>query len=87
MDPKFGWSLDGLFFSLLHFCPCISFKQEQFQVKILNMGGWSHASFGSSVYLLEEVSSGSISPLLGILAKAIPIESSDPLTAQVSGTF
>jgi hypothetical protein len=34
-----GQSLDGLSFSLCYtLCPCISFKQEQFLVKFLEMG-------------------------------------------------
>ena len=57
--------------SLLHFCPCISFRQEQLWVKNYEMGGWPHISNGSHVYLLEVVSSISLSPLLGISDKVI----------------
>jgi hypothetical protein len=39
------------------------------------MRGWSHTLTGGHVYLLEVVSSGSISPLLGILIKIISIGS------------
>ena len=42
MDPKLGLSLVTgcpFFQSLLHFCPCISFRQEQFWVKIFE-DGW-----------------------------------------------
>jgi hypothetical protein len=47
MDPQVGQSLYGLSFSLCStFCPCISFIQEQFWVKILMMGGWHHPSTG-----------------------------------------
>jgi hypothetical protein len=42
---------------------------------------------GGHVYLLEVVSSGFISLLLGTVAKVIPTESWEPLTSQVSGTF
>jgi hypothetical protein len=38
-------SLDGLFFSLCStLCLCISFRLEQFWVKILKMGGWFYFS-------------------------------------------
>ena len=41
MDPQVGQPLDGLSFSLCStFCLCISFRQEQFWVNILEMGGW-----------------------------------------------
>ena len=42
--------------------------------KILKMGRWPHASTEVPVYLLEVVSSGSISTQLVILAKVISIE-------------
>jgi hypothetical protein len=56
----------ALFFSLcsIIFCPCISFRQEQFWVKISEMGRYPHPSTSCCVYLLEVVSIGSISPLL-----------------------
>ena len=39
MDAQVGQSLDGLSFSLCStFCPCISFRQDQFWIKDLN--GW-----------------------------------------------
>jgi hypothetical protein len=75
MNPKLGQSLDGdpkLVQSLLHFCLCIFFSQKQFWVKIFEMGEWHHSSTVGHVYLLDEVSSGSISSLLGISAKVIP---------------
>jgi hypothetical protein len=43
MDPLVGQSLDDLSFSLCStLCPCISFRQEQFWVKNLEMSGWPH---------------------------------------------
>jgi hypothetical protein len=40
-----GQSLDSLSFILCStLCPCISFRQEQFWVKILEMVGWPHPS-------------------------------------------
>jgi hypothetical protein len=59
--------------SLLHFCPCISFRQEQFWVKFFEVGEWPHPSTGGHAYLLEVVSSGSISPLMSSLTKVIPL--------------
>jgi hypothetical protein len=58
-----GQSLDGLSFCLCStLCPCISFSQEPFWVKILSMGGWLHPSTRSCAYPLDMVSTGSISP-------------------------
>jgi hypothetical protein len=51
----------------------IFFRQEQFCVKNLEMGGWPHHSTGDNAFLLEVVSSGSISQLLDILKNIIPI--------------
>ena len=76
-DLKLDWSLGG--FSQLHFVPTYP--------KILKMSGWPCLSTGEPVYLLEVVSSGSIYPLLGFSTKVTPIESWEPLTSQVSGTF
>ena len=86
MDAKVGWSLDCFSFSLCSiFFPVPLYRNNSGQ--IFEMGGWSHHSTEGSVYLLEVASSGSISPLLGISAKVIPIESWEPLTSQVSETF
>ena len=91
MDPTVGWSLDGLSFSLLHTLSPISFRQEQFRVKNFQIGEWPHHSTGGEggrcAYLLEVVSTGSVSPLLGILANGIPAESWEPLASLASGTF
>ena len=51
------------------------------------MDGWPNPSTGAGAYLLEVVSTGSISPLLDILANVIPLGSWEPLTSLVSGTF
>ena len=48
---------------------------------------WPHTSIGGHVYLLEVLSSGSISPLLRISTNAIPTGSWEPLTTMASGTF
>ena len=79
VDPKVGWILDGLSFSLCSiFCPCISSRQKQFQVKIFEMGGWAHPSTRGYAHLLEVVSSGSISSLLGISANIFAVGSWEP---------
>jgi hypothetical protein len=69
--PRWG-SLWMAFPSVCSIFVCVSVRQEQFWVKIFEMGGWQTATRGH-VYLLEVVSSGSISPLLGILAKVSPL--------------
>jgi hypothetical protein len=53
----------------------------------LNIGWWCYPYTGGPVYLLEVVSSGSISPLLGILVNVTSTDSWKPLTFQFSGTF
>jgi hypothetical protein len=83
-----GRSLDGLSFSLSSiFCPCLSLGQKHFWIKKFEMGGWCHSSTGSHAYLLEVVSTGSLSPLVGILAKVIDDGSWQPLASLASGTF
>jgi hypothetical protein len=61
--------------SLLYFGSCISFRQEQYGVKFFEGGVVFPSLQWGPVYLLEVVSSGSISPLLGISAKVTLIES------------
>jgi hypothetical protein len=46
------------------FSACL-FDRNVFWVKIFGMGGWPHVSTGGHAYLLEMVSVGPISPLLG----------------------
>jgi hypothetical protein len=83
-----GQSLDGFSFSL---CPTLNpyifFKQKQFWVRIFEKGRWPHLSTGGCVYLLNMVSMGSISPVLGISANVIPTGSWEPLVSLESGTF
>ena len=52
----------------LFLCPHLSFGQEHFWFKIFNMCGWPHPSTADSAYLLDEVSTGCISSVLGISA-------------------
>ena len=70
-DLKVVQSLDGLSFS---FCS-ISFRQEQFWVKIFETGEWCHPSTGGHAFLQEVIATGSISPLLAISANVIPVGS------------
>jgi hypothetical protein len=51
------------------------------------MGQCPHASVGGPVWLMKVVSSGSISPLLRILAKVTYIDSWELPSSQVSGVF
>jgi hypothetical protein len=46
------------------FCPCLSFGQEHFWVKNIEMAGWPHPLTGDLFSLLEMVSTSSISPML-----------------------
>jgi len=82
--PCWPGYLVPFFQSPLHFCPCISFRQKQFWIKKFEEGGWSLASSGGHVYLLDVVSSSSISPLLGISDNTIAVESWEPLRYQIS---
>jgi hypothetical protein len=65
------------------FPSAMSFRQ--FYVKDFEMSWWPHPSSGG--HILEAVSLGSISLLLGISANAIPIGSWEPLTSLAHGTF
>jgi len=47
VGPITGWPFLQ---SLLHFCPWISFKQEQFWVKSLKVGWWPLAFTGGPIY-------------------------------------
>ena len=80
-------SLLHFFFFFFCFCPCIFFKHGQFLVKIVEMGGWPHLSTEDCAYILEMVSSSSISLLLGILTNVISIWCWEPLESLVFGTF
>ena len=76
MDPKLGWSLGGLSFHLCsNFVPAFPLDRNDSGLKILEMGRQPLASTGDHVYMLEEVSSGSIFPLLGTSTNVIPIKS------------
>lgn len=62
--------------SVLHFfVPAFPLDRNNSGSRNLKMGVWPHASNGSHVYLLDMKSLGSISSMLGILAKVIPTES------------
>jgi hypothetical protein len=88
MDRQVGQSSYGASFSLCSiFCPCLSFAQEHFWVKYFYMGGWPHPSTEGRAYLLKVVYTDSISPLLFISVKVIPIGSKGLLTLLASGTL
>ena len=76
MDSKLDWSLDGHSFSLCStFVPSFLLDKNNSGSEILKVDGWLHLFPGGPVFLLEVVSLGSLSPLLGISAKVILIES------------
>ena len=75
MDPILEQSVDGFSSSLLHLVPSFPLDRNNSGSRNFKMGRCAHASNGGPVYLLEVVSSGSISPLLNILANVIPIGS------------
>ena len=75
-----GQSLDGFSFSLfslyslsLHFILTGGIQDYIFKV-----GGWPYHSTGGHAYPLDVVSTGSLSPLLDILAKVLPFGSWEP---------
>jgi hypothetical protein len=51
-----------------------------FWVKNFEMSRWPRPSTGYSTYLLERVSTGCISPVLGISAEVLTVGSQEPLT-------
>ena len=73
--------------SVPYFVPVFPLDRNISGLKNAEMGGWPHSSSGDCAYLLEVVSTGSISPLLGISAKVIYDGSWEPLTSLTSGTF
>jgi hypothetical protein len=67
MDPKLSRSLGGLSLSLCFiFASAFHVDRNNSELKFLKMCGWPPASTGG--HLLEVLSSGFISPLLGISA-------------------
>jgi hypothetical protein len=69
------------------FCPCLSFGQGYFWVKNFEIHWWHHPSTEGYAYLLEVVSTGSLSPLLGMSAKVITIGSWELLSSMESRSF
>ena len=65
----------------------LSSGQKYFWVNNFEMGVWPHPLTGGCAHLLEAFSTGSISPWLHILAKAIPVGSWEPLAFLASGAF
>jgi hypothetical protein len=62
MDPQVGQSPNGPSFSLCSIsCSCSSFGQEHSRVKNFEMGEWPHPLTGRHAYVLDMVSTGSVS--------------------------
>ena len=70
--PVTGWPFLQ---SMLHFCPCTSFRQDEFWVESFMGGLVSLSLHWESCLAAEVVSSGFMSPLLGTLAKVTHIDS------------
>ena len=62
MDPQVGHSLMALQSLFRFFVPVLVLGYVHFWVKTFEMGGWPHPLTRSCAYLLEVVSTGSISP-------------------------
>lgn len=73
VGPVIGWPFLQ---SLLLLCPSISFRQGKFGVESIVDGlvSLSLSLSGGPVWLQEVTSSGSMSPLLGMLAKVTHID-------------
>ena len=93
-DPKMGPSLGGLLFSLcsifffffFFFVPAFPLDRNNSELKILRWVVAPSLNWGH-VYLLEVVSSGTISSFLGILVNIISVGSWELLTSFVYRTF
>jgi hypothetical protein len=82
---KFGPATEPLFLqSVLHFCPCSSFRQGRSGSEFLIVGWQPHPSTWCPAFLLEVDSISSLSPLLGISFKVPPFEFWESFTSQVS---
>ena len=84
-DGLKGGAVTG--WTFLHILSLHFLYPKQFWVKNFEMSTWSYSSTGGHAYLLEVVSSDSISSLLGISANAIPVGSWEPFTFLASGIF
>ena len=88
MVSKLSQSLFDSSFNLFSiFVPEFHLDKNNSGSKFLKVCWCPHSSTKGPVYLLEMISSSSISPLLGISAKVTHIESWEPTSFQVSGTF
>ncbi|EDL41692.1 mCG148474 [Mus musculus] len=72
--------------SALFFVPAFPLDRYNSGLKFLRWVGGPIPT-GGCAYPLDMVSTGTISPLLGVLANVIPIESWEPLVYLASGTF
>ena len=85
MSFELGWLLVGHFFSLCS-VPTSILDKANFGSKVLWVGWYPYASTEGPPWKQKVASSGSMSPLLGILAKVICIDSWEPPISYVSGT-
>jgi hypothetical protein len=76
----------SVFAPFFFFCPAFPLNRNS-GIKKIEMGQWPLSSTEGHAYLLEVIASGSISPLLGILANVIPIGFWEPFASVVSGIF
>ena len=87
MGLKMYQLLVGHSFSLISIFVCVFLlDRTNFGSKVLLVGWCTHISTGDPVWLLELDSSGSMSQLLGYLAKVTCIDSWGPPLIWVSGT-
>jgi hypothetical protein len=69
------------------FVPSFLVHRNNSQKKKKKLDVWPHTSTVGHVYILEVISSDSISPLLDISANVIPTGNWEPLPSLVSGTI
>jgi hypothetical protein len=88
MGPNLDQWLDLLSLRLSSiFVPAVLLDSNNFGSEFLNVGWQPHPSTWCTVFLLEVVSTSSLSPLLDISSKVPPSESWESLTSQVSDTL
>ena len=69
------------------FVPAFPFDRRNSRLMFFEVGAWPHPSTGGHAHPLDLVSTGSISPLLGISANVPPVGSWELLGFLVSWTF
>lgn len=84
MGSNLGQSLGPPFSQSLLFCPCSSYRQEEFWVRVFNSGIEPHPSTWCPVFLLEVDSTSYLFPLRVFRLSSLPL-SPESLTSQVFG--